>query len=209
MSIKHLPQAGGEPPGRRERKRQQQLDHIADTAWALFEADGFEAVTMERIAEAADLSKVTLYRHFPVKEALLRHVFHRELRAAWPDIQPELARAAPGRARLARFLELQAAWCESRRAFLLPYTRFRLADSRLPAAGRERSGMEAIFSELIAQGQAAGEFRADLPVALLAMHLQFAHLATLLRCLTDERLALAEELATMLDLVCNGMGIRS
>ena len=209
MSIKHLPQAGGEPLGRRERKRQQQLDHIADTAWTLFEAEGFEAVTMERIAEAADLSKVTLYRHFPVKEALLRHVFHRELRAAWPDIQPELARAAPGRARLARFLELQAAWCESRRAFLLPYTRFRLSDSRLPAEGRERSGMEAIFSELIAQGQAAGEFRTDLPVALLAMHFQFAHLATLLRCLTDERLALADELATMLDLVCNGMGGRS
>ncbi|WP_205629944.1 TetR/AcrR family transcriptional regulator [Dechloromonas denitrificans] len=204
-----MPQSGDEPPGRRERKRQQQLDHIADTAWALFEAEGFEVVTMERIAEAADLSKVTLYRHFPVKEALLRHVFHRELRAAWPDIQPELARAAPGRARLARFLELQAAWCESRRAFLLPYTRFRLSDSRLPAEGRERSGMEAIFSELIAQGQAAGEFRADLPVALLAMHLQFAHLATLLRCLTDERLALADELATMLDLVCNGMGGRS
>ncbi|WP_211371028.1 TetR/AcrR family transcriptional regulator [Dechloromonas hortensis] len=204
-----MPQTGDEPPGRRERKRQQQLDHIADTAWALFEAEGFEAVTMERIAEAADLSKVTLYRHFPVKEALLRHVFHRELRAAWPDIQPELAWAAPGRARLARFLELQAAWCESRRAFLLPYTRFRLSDSRLPAEGRERSGMEAIFSELIAQGQAAGEFRADLPVALLAMHLQFAHLATLLRCLTDDRLALADELATMLDLVCNGMGGRS
>lgn len=209
MSINHIPPTGDEPPGRRERKRQQQLDHIADTAWALFEAEGFEAVTMERIAEAADLSKVTLYRHFPVKEAVLRHVFHRELRAAWPDIQPELARAAPGRARLARFLELQAAWCESRRAFLLPYTRFRLSDSRLPAEGRERSGMEAIFSELIAQGQAVGEFRTDLPVALLAMHFQFAHLATLLRCLTDERLALADELATMLDLVCNGMGGRS
>lgn len=209
MPMHRMPQTGDEPPGRRERKRQQQLDHIAGTAWALFEAEGFEAVTMERIAEAADLSKVTLYRHFPVKEGLLCHVFHRELRAAWPDIQPELARAAPGRARLARFLELQAAWCESRRVFLLPYTRFRLSDSRLPAEGRERSGMEAIFSELIAQGQAAGEFRADLPVALLAMHLQFAHLATLLRCLTDERLALADELAIMLDLVCNGMGGRS
>ena len=36
--------------GRRERKRLQQLDHLADTAWALFEAEGYEAVTMERIA---------------------------------------------------------------------------------------------------------------------------------------------------------------
>lgn len=196
-------------PGRRERKRQQQLDHLAETAWALFEARGFDAVTMEGIAEAADVSKVTLYRHFAVKEALLRHVFHRELRAAWPAIQPELALTAPGRARLARFLELQAAWCESRRGYLLPYVRFRLGDTSLPGEGRERSGMEAIFTELIAQGQAAGEFRTDLPAPLLAMYLQFAHLATLLRCLDDERLSLAGELAGMLDLVCNGMGGRS
>lgn len=194
--------------GRRERKRQQQLDHIADVAWALFRADGFEAVTMERIAAAADVSKVTLYRHFPVKEALLRHVFHRDLRAAWPAMQPELARVMPGRARLARFLELQAAWCEGHRPYLLPYTRYRLGDMRLPADGRERSGMDVIFSELIVQGQASGEFRSDLPAQLLAMHFQFAHLATLLRCLVDDSLSLADEFARMLDLICNGMGQR-
>lgn len=196
-------------PGRRERKRQQQLDHIAATAWALFEAEGFAAVTMERIADAADVSKVTLYRHFPVKEALLRHTFHRELRAAWPAIQPELARAAPGRARLARFLELQAAWCERRRSFLLPYVRFRLGDQRMPGDGRERSGMDAIFAELIAQGQAVGEFRNDLPAALLAMYFQFAHLATMLRCLSDEHLSLAAEFSTMLDLASNGLAAKS
>ena len=148
---------------------------------------------------------MTLYKHFPAKEALLRHIFHAELRAAWPAIQPELARAAPGRARLARFLELQAAWCESRRDFLLPYVRFRLADQRLPEDGRERSGMDRIFAGLIAEGQAAGDFRSDLPAELLAMHLQFAHLATMLRCLADPGLSLAQEFARMLDLICGGL----
>lgn len=197
--------SGQEEGGRRERKRLQLLDRLAETAWALFAAEGFAAVTMERIAAAADVSKVTLYKHFPAKEALLRHIFHAELRAAWPAIQPELARAAPGRARLARFLELQAAWCESRRDFLLPYVRYRLADQRLPAEGRERSGMDRIFGELIAQGQAAGDFRTDLPAEWLAMHLQFAHLATMLRCLNDPQLSLAAEFALMLDLLCNGL----
>jgi AcrR family transcriptional regulator len=86
-----MPKAPAQPPtvpGRRERKRHRQLDHIADTAWALFMAEGFDAVSMERIAAAADISKVTLYRHFPVKEALLRHVFHRDLREGWPALQP-------------------------------------------------------------------------------------------------------------------------
>jgi AcrR family transcriptional regulator len=192
--------------GRRERKRQQQLDHLADTAWALFEAEGYERVTMEGIAETADVAKGTLYKHFPVKEALLRHRFHRELRAAWPAIQSELAAAAPGQARLLRFLELQAAWCEERRAYLLPYVRFRLADTQLPCEERERSGMDRIFAELIAQGQAAGDFRADIAAPLLAGYLQFTHLATLLRWLTEDGLSLAQEMERMVDLVCNGMG---
>ena len=41
--------------GRRERKRLQQLDHLADTAWTLFEAEGYEAVTMRKIAQAIRL----------------------------------------------------------------------------------------------------------------------------------------------------------
>lgn len=192
--------------GRRERKRQQQLDHLADTAWALFEADGYETVTMERIAEAADVAKGTLYKHFPVKEALLRHRFHRELRAAWPEIQARLAAAAPGRTRLAIFLDRHAAWCEGHRAYLLPYVRFRLADSDLASEGRERSGMNLIFTELIAQGQATGDFRADIPAPLLASYLQFTQLATILRWLTEDGLSLTQEMERMVDLVCNGMG---
>lgn len=200
MSTDLPPQAG-----RRERKRQQQLDHLADTAWALFETSGFAPVTMERIAEAADVSKVTLYRHFPVKEALLRHIFHRELREAWPSIQEELGRVVPGKARLARFLELQAAWCEARREFLLPYVGFRMADTQPPGEGCERSGMDRIFTELIAQGQATGELRTDYPAAELAMHLQFVHLATLLRWLTTPGESIGDALKRMLELVCDGM----
>lgn len=194
--------------GRRERKRQQQLDHLADTAWALFEAEGYAEVTMERIAEAADVAKATLYKHFPAKEALLRHRFHRELRAAWPEIQARLASAAPGRTRLAFFLDRHAAWCEGHRTYLLPYVRFRLADAQLASEGCERSGLDRIFTELIAQGQAAGDFRADIPAPLLASYLQFAQLATILRWLTEDGLSLTREIERLLDLVCNGMGVQ-
>lgn len=193
---------------RRERKRQQQLDHLADTAWALFEAEGYEVVTMERIADTADVAKATLYKHFPVKEALLRHRFHRELRTAWPEIQSRLAAVAPGRTRLAVFLERHAVWSEGHRAYLLPYVRYRLAEARLPNTARERSGLDRIFTELIAQGQTVGDFRADIPAPLLASYLQFAHLATILRWLTEDGLSLTRELERLLDLVCNGMGVQ-
>jgi len=80
---------------------------------------------------------------------------------------------------------------------------------RRPEEGRERSGMDRIFSELIAQGQACGDFRQDIVAPLLAMHLQFVHLATLLRWLSEDGLSLADELARMLDLLCNGMAVKS
>lgn len=202
------PPAAQEVPGRRERKRQQQVDHLADTAWALFETEGYEAVTMERIADAADVSKVTLYRHFPVKEALLRHRFHSEVREAWPEIQSALSAVPPGRARLACFLELHVAWSQSRRDYLLPYVRFRFSDPDLFGDRRERSGLDRIFAELIAQGQEVGDIRADVPAPLLATYFQFLHLAVLLRWLSEDGLSLADEMARMLDLVCNGMGGR-
>lgn len=192
-------------PGRRERKLQQQRDHLADTAWALFEAEGFETVTMERIAELADVSKVTLYRYFPVKEALLRHRFHRELWQAWPALQQELAAFPAGRARLFHFLERHAAWCESRRSFLLPYVLFRMSDVLRPEAGRERSGMDRLIGEIIAQGQTAGAFRSDIVAPILTTHFQFAHLAVMLRWLTMDGLSLMAELGQMLDLFCHGM----
>lgn len=195
-------------PGRRERKRLQQLDHLADTAWAMFEADGFEAVTMERIAEAADVSKVTLYKHFPAKEALLTHVMHQKLRQAWPQIQGELAQHPAGRPRLQLFLAHHARWCEAHRGYLLPYVLYRLNERRLFREGVERSGFDRIFAALISEGQAAGLFRADQPAALLAHYLQFAHLGAMLRWLLSEGLSLEEEISCMLDLVCAGMEAR-
>ena len=44
--------------GRRERKREQTMDHLADTAWAMFAELGFDTVTMEAIADTADVAKL-------------------------------------------------------------------------------------------------------------------------------------------------------
>lgn len=48
-------------PNRRDRKHLKALEHLASTAGALFEAHGFEAVTMEQTAAKADVAKGTLY----------------------------------------------------------------------------------------------------------------------------------------------------
>ncbi|WP_433237174.1 TetR/AcrR family transcriptional regulator [Streptosporangium sp. CA-135522] len=61
------------PPvvGRRERKKAATRQAIADAALQLFLERGYDRVSIRDIAEAADVSTTTLFKHFPGKEALV------------------------------------------------------------------------------------------------------------------------------------------
>ncbi|MFI0811225.1 TetR/AcrR family transcriptional regulator [Streptomyces echinatus] len=65
--------AGRQGPamGRRERKKAATRRSLADAALELFLEHGFDQVSIRDIAEAADVSTTTLFKHFPSKEALL------------------------------------------------------------------------------------------------------------------------------------------
>lgn len=59
------------PAGRRERKKAATRQAIADAALRLFVARGYDEVGIREIADAADVSTTTLFKHFPGKEALV------------------------------------------------------------------------------------------------------------------------------------------
>jgi AcrR family transcriptional regulator len=56
------------PPDRRARKRQATRQLISDAATRLFFERGFDQVTVDDIAEAADVGRMTVFNHFPRKE---------------------------------------------------------------------------------------------------------------------------------------------
>jgi len=58
----------------RQKRSQQIIDRIKESALELFTAQGVEKVSMDEIARQADVSKVTIYKHFHSKDALHRAV---------------------------------------------------------------------------------------------------------------------------------------
>lgn len=59
---------------RRERERDDVRAKIMNAARDLFAAEGIEAVSMRKIAEAVEYSPTVIYQHFTDKESLLREI---------------------------------------------------------------------------------------------------------------------------------------
>jgi AcrR family transcriptional regulator len=57
--------------GLRERKKRATRIAIRDAAMALFAREGFAGTTIEEIAEAADVSRATVFHYFPTKEEIV------------------------------------------------------------------------------------------------------------------------------------------
>lgn len=63
----------GPRPGLRERKKARTKAAIQREALRLFRAQGYEATTIEQIAEAAEFSPSTFFRYFPTKEDVVMY----------------------------------------------------------------------------------------------------------------------------------------
>jgi AcrR family transcriptional regulator len=94
-------------PSRRERKKEETRKRVLDTAIRLMTQEGFDALTVEAIAVAADVGKGTIYNYFRTKEDIVVAFFVDLERR----VQRRLAKWTPGDASLAEvltsFLEYQ------------------------------------------------------------------------------------------------------
>ena len=63
--------AGGKPPGKRERNRQETHERIVTVGLKLFVEKGFEETTLDEIAQAAGIARRTLFSYFESKDDIL------------------------------------------------------------------------------------------------------------------------------------------
>lgn len=194
-------------PGRRTRKRLQTLSHLAAVARALFERDGFEPVTMEQIAAAADVAKGTLYNHFPTKEAVLAYTIHHQLAEDLAKLEGQLGPGSAFSEGVGPLMDSLASWCEGHREYLAPYLRFRFADIQAPTpdAGVEGpNDMVDVYTLLIANSQRTGELRKDLGASFLAVMFHHMCLGVLLQWLLGRTTKLRHELSAAVELFLSG-----
>ncbi|MFM0730498.1 TetR/AcrR family transcriptional regulator [Paraburkholderia sediminicola] len=83
------------PPDRRSRKRLATREGISNSATRLFLERGFDNVTVDEIAAAADVGRMTVFNHFPRKEDMFfdrdeegREMLREALRQRDPGVAP-------------------------------------------------------------------------------------------------------------------------
>jgi AcrR family transcriptional regulator len=160
--------------GLRERKKRQTREAIVAAAMGLFEARGFDDVTIAEIARAADVSEKTISNYFPAKEDLIlgRGWEHRAaLAEAIRDRACGESIVAPFRRATAEFLDrVERNPVESTIAIPRLVARSTALGNRLSLAWEEEA---AVLTPAIAE--AAGEEADELLPAAVARTLAWTH----------------------------------
>lgn len=198
--------------GRRERKKRETRERILQVARSQFTRLGYDAVTVEALAEAADISKPTLFNYFPSKMAILQ--------ALVPGVDERFA-AAIERFRgeggtveeqLARFFAYGAEMTRKTpmltRALLI--LALRAYDDPLYSADRHRwPSLHDSFCGMLRDGVARGEVRTDISVERMTHYITGIYVYGLLSWLADPKFSVDVELAVAASFLGSGVSVNA
>ncbi|WP_243027001.1 TetR/AcrR family transcriptional regulator [Thermus albus] len=135
-------------------------DRILEEAARLFTEKGYEATSVQDLAEALGLSKAALYHHFQSKEEVLYEISQQALEGLLLEGKKALAVSDPKEA-LLRFMEGHARFFEENRPFFV--TMLQGLQSLSPEKQRPiialRDRYEEMVRTLLQRGMEAGVFR--------------------------------------------------
>jgi len=159
--------------GLRERKKQAVRSTIIKVAMGLFATNGYHQTSMEGIADRSDVSKATLYKYFPVKEAIIAAHWQQDIKNSQQQFQQIIRDYADTRSRLeAAYSLIMTRIMQNRQAYEI-YISYRLQHITKPELNKElRSGIAEILTVIIAAGQQLGEIRNDIPFEILLGNLE-------------------------------------
>jgi AcrR family transcriptional regulator len=156
---------------RRAREREAVRARILDAAREVFVRDGYEAVTMRKIADRIEYTPAALYRHFPDKEALLAALVQADFGVFAARFRDSAGVADPvERIRQAGLAYVGFAVAQPnhyRLLFMTPRPALRPRGEGAEDAGREAYGF---LRRAVEEAVAAGRFRPGLDDVGLLTH---------------------------------------
>lgn len=144
-------------PSRRERRRLEIRERILETAWSLFEAQGYEATTVTEIVRRADIAYGTFFNHFPTKLHLLRELSDLALRDLFENV--EEIRKQPGSfaEHLVALFESSAERAERKGPQTRELTGAMMALAFPETAGNDDRRIRLAFRAVLEDGRAGGD----------------------------------------------------
>jgi TetR/AcrR family transcriptional regulator, cholesterol catabolism regulator len=159
------------PTTRRSASQRRRSPQIIDAAARVFAERGFHGATTQDIADVLGIRQASLYYYFSSKEAALELVCLRGVEGFFEAAKAIAARPETARKRLISLIESHLSPLVDRGDFVKVFLNERQhlpRDSRR-RIGRWSRGLERIFEDVIKEGVAKGEFRADLDVRLATL----------------------------------------
>jgi AcrR family transcriptional regulator len=151
--------------GRRKRT-QRIIDRIQESALELFSARGVEKVSVDEIARKANVSKVTIYKHFHSKEELHREVVNLYANQVFAAAEELLGSDLdfPEKLRLLMMAQINRPQMASN-TYL-----FDMVERDAQAEGRINERLKTIIFRVFEEGKRQGYIEESLPFDILYLH---------------------------------------
>ena len=137
------------------------IPQILDAAVRVFSRYGIDGASMAQVAEAAEISKATIYHYFASKEALIEALVKRTFDADQADFLALAQMDAPAIERLMAYVGELASLLTQDHLFFPMYAEYMAMSTRMPSIHAVIKGYYnryiAIITQIIEQGRARGE----------------------------------------------------
>ncbi|HLR96732.1 MAG TPA: TetR family transcriptional regulator [Jiangellaceae bacterium] len=192
--------------GLRERKKLRAMQQIQWAALDLFDQHGYDAVTIERIAAAAEVSPSSVYRYFGTKERLILHdeydpalLREMEIELDEHDFMTAVRRALAST--MQTLVQGDHEFNQRRMRYVVhePAVRARMQ--------QDMDEMNAVIAEMLARH--TGHDPADLEIRVAVGALVSSFVAAVYYWVDHPELALSDVVEQTLDLIEQGFDLRS
>lgn len=150
---------------RREREKSETRDKILDAARELFVTEGYEGVSMRRVADKIEYSPTAIYVHFADKNELFRELCHRDYARLAEVFQSSVISTDP----VERLKQIGAIYIDFgthnpnhyKFMFMTPHPAHELDDTDLEMVGNPEKDAYAFLKWAVQQAIDAGCFREE------------------------------------------------